>query len=67
MDDQLLAMRHEAAIALAKRSMMTVPRAEALMLECGDNFQMASACVAISEAFRLCPFNVASTIKALAR
>ena len=67
MDDQLLTMRREAAIALAKRSMLTVPRAEALMLECGDNYQMSSACVAVSEAFQLSPFDVASAIKAFAR
>ncbi len=65
MDDQLLKMRREAAIALAKRSWLTVPSAEALVLECGDNLEMAERCLSMSMAFGISPFDAASAIRRL--
>jgi len=57
-------MRREAAIALAKRSMLTVRDAEALMLRCGDNLELAKSCVAVSECFNIDVVAVADAIKA---
>jgi len=65
MDDQLLKMRREAAIALAKRSMLTVRDAEALMLRCGDNLELAKSCVAVSECFCVSAFAAADAADAI--
>jgi len=65
MDDQRLKMRRESAVALAKRSWLTVPLAEALMLECRDNLETADRCLSTSAAFGISPFDVASAIRRL--
>lgn len=58
-------MRRAAAIALAQRSMLTVPRAEALILECKDNLEIAEYCVDTSAAFNISPFDVAAAVRRL--